>query len=75
MQEDDEPYSMVLPEMPDRALDRAILWCRSRLGSELGESNPDGRWCWTMIPGLGTVLTMPSEEIICEMKLVQPWNP
>lgn len=74
MLEEPEYHSIVLPDMPTRALDRTILWCRDRAGSENTEDNPDGRWAWTIIPGTGTVITLPSPELMFEMRLVQPWN-
>lgn len=69
-----QPCSLCLHDLPTRKLLLALEWCRSRLGPEIDGDHPDGTWTYTELPGLGTVFTLPSSEIIFEMRMVEPWN-
>lgn len=67
-------YSILIPNRRGFNANRALVWARSRLGPEADWTTPRGAWMWSEIPGLGTLVTLPNEEILFEMRLVEPWQ-
>jgi hypothetical protein len=65
---------MCLSEMNQRDPMMALDWCRAKPGAELSETNPEGTWAHTRLPGIGTVITLPDDELLFEMRLVEPWR-
>jgi len=66
--------SLLIPTRDGFNANAALVWARSRLGPEASGVNPRGAWMWSEIPGLGTLVTLPDEEILFEMRLVEPWQ-
>ena len=69
-----EPTSITLADLTPVQRAWTWTWCKSRWGPPWSEEDPAGTWIWQDLPGLGTVITLPSREDQVEMRLVEPWR-